>query len=389
MSSKREVVVGAFVLLGLCATGAVIFTIGNERRAFAKKVTYAATFPDVQGLKSGAPVRLSGIDIGVVKSVTHGPNPDDDKLYVKMEIVADEATRIRQDSIVKIANKGLLGDKMIEITPGTTGKPALPAGATVRSEEPADFSGLFSQVGDITTKTNQVLGHLEKTTATLADAEVRRDLQQTLHSVTVVMNSVATGQGYAGKLLTDPAEAERISRGVEQLEKTATKLNHTLDGINQILDRINRGPGFAHSLIYDSEGTKAIGQIGEAAGEAAIALRQVREGNGLAKTALYGGPGQEKIGENLQAISSDARAIVADVRKGKGTLGALLVDPSVYEDMKAVLGNVQRNDVLRALVRYSIKQDEQKPAVRVEGGAPATQSTDARTAPVGSARAPR
>ena len=52
-------------------------------------------------------------------------------------------------------------------------------------------------------------------------------------------------------------------------------------------------------------------------------------------------------------------------------LGALLVDPSVYEDMKAVLGNVQRNDVLRALVRYSIRQDEKKVVPKpVEAGAP-------------------
>jgi phospholipid/cholesterol/gamma-HCH transport system substrate-binding protein len=46
-------------------------------------------------------------------------------------------------------------------------------------------------------------------------------------------------------------------------------------------------------------------------------------------------------------------------------VGALLVDPSIYEDMKLVLGNVQRNDVLRALVRYSINKDEAKPTVEV------------------------
>ena len=41
----------------------------------------------------------------------------------------------------------------------------------------------------------------------------------------------------------------------------------------------------------------------------------------------------------------------------------------MYEDLKAVLGNVERNDVLRALVRYSITQDEKKPAVSI-GKAP-------------------
>ena len=48
------------------------------------------------------------------------------------------------------------------------------------------------------------------------------------------------------------------------------------------------------------------------------------------------------------------------MRQGKGTIGALLVDPTVYEDIKSAVGNVERNEVLRALVRYSIKADEQK-----------------------------
>ena len=61
---------------------------------------------------------------------------------------------------------------------------------------------------------------------------------------------------------------------------------------------------------------------------------------------------------NVNAMSDDLRSIVHDVRQGKGTLGALLVDPSVYEDIRALVGNVERNEVLRALVRYSIKADE-------------------------------
>jgi phospholipid/cholesterol/gamma-HCH transport system substrate-binding protein len=55
------------------------------------------------------------------------------------------------------------------------------------------------------------------------------------------------------------------------------------------------------------------------------------------------------------------------MKAGRGTIGALLVDPSVYEDIKSLVGNVERNQVLRALVRYSIKQDEgQKPHAEVK-----------------------
>jgi phospholipid/cholesterol/gamma-HCH transport system substrate-binding protein len=68
---------------------------------------------------------------------------------------------------------------------------------------------------------------------------------------------------------------------------------------------------------------------------------------------------------NLNAMSRDLRQIVANIKAGKGTIGALMVDPSVYEDIKLVLGNVDRNKALRALVRYSIKQDEKAPSVSV------------------------
>jgi phospholipid/cholesterol/gamma-HCH transport system substrate-binding protein len=69
-------------------------------------------------------------------------------------------------------------------------------------------------------------------------------------------------------------------------------------------------------------------------------------------------------------MSGDLKHIVANVKAGKGTLGALLVDPSVYEDLKVVLGNVERNKALRALVRYSIRRDGAQPGVEVRDPAP-------------------
>ena len=70
---------------------------------------------------------------------------------------------------------------------------------------------------------------------------------------------------------------------------------------------------------------------------------------------------------NVNGMSDDLRQIVANMKAGKGTIGALLVDPSIYEDIKSVVGNVERNQVLRALVRYSIKADESPPTtVKVE-----------------------
>ncbi len=365
MAFKRELVVGAFVTLGFALTAGVIFTIGQERRVFAKRVEFIANFPDVQGLKPGAPVRLSGVDIGSVKSISHGPNPKDDRLYVRLDIVKEEAVRIREDSIAKVANKGMLGDKMLEVTPGTPGRTPLAPGSSITSEEPADYGQLLTRLGDVAKKTEAVVANLERTTSTFADDRTRRDMQDSLRSLTVIMGNLAEGKGYAGRLLVDPAEADRIHGTFARMDTTMSKLNHLLDGVGKVVDRVNKGPGLAHSIVYDSDGVGMMRSFAQAADEVSLSLRGVRDGNGVAKVMLYGGPGQEKIGEDVQAITRDARDIVAGVKKGKGTIGALLVDPSVYEDMKMLLGNVQRNDVLRALVRYSIKEDEKKPKVEV------------------------
>lgn len=371
MANKRDVTVGAFVLLGIVLTAGVVITIGNERRAFDRKVEFQTAFDDVQGLKEGAPIRLSGIDIGKVKSVEHAKNANDDRLYVKMQVVSAEAGRIREDSVVRLANKGLLGDKMLEISPGSTTKSALPAGSTVRSEAPTDYGAMLGDVKEMSAQARVVIGNVEKVTGSLADEATRRDMQQAVHSLNALLGSISSGQGYAGRFLNDPAEADRVSHAIVEMGRTAQKLSVTLDNVNALVDRVKTGPGTAHTLIYDSDATKTLTQFGEAASEAAIALRQVREGNGLARGLLYGGPGQEQFAQNLTAASGDLRLIMRDIRAGKGTLGGLLVDPSIYEDMKSVLGNVQRNDALRAVVRYSIRQDEkQRSPLAVEGVAP-------------------
>jgi phospholipid/cholesterol/gamma-HCH transport system substrate-binding protein len=367
MSTKREILVGGFVLTGIFLTALVIMMIGNERRAFDSKVEFKASFKDVQGLKPGAPVRLSGIDIGTVTDVGHGKDPNDDKLYVKVEVVRAEAGRVREDSAARIANKGLLGDKMLEITPGTPGKQALSAGSTVASDESGDLGNLMAKAGDMMAKADAIMTNVEKMTGSLAEDQTRKDMQQSLHAVTVILNQVSAGDGYVGKLLHDPEEAARISHALQNLEQTTRKANDTMDNVQVLLARVNKGPGFAHDLVYSEQGSQTLASFGTLANETSTTLKGIREGNGLARGVIYGDSEQQKIMGNLSAMSTDMREIMAGVKQGKGTIGGLLVDPSVYEDMKAILGNVERNDVLRALVRYSIKKDEQKPTLDVKG----------------------
>jgi phospholipid/cholesterol/gamma-HCH transport system substrate-binding protein len=175
---------------------------------------------------------------------------------------------------------------------------------------------------------------------------------------------------------------------MSNLERTSAELGQAADGVNQVIARVNRGPGFAHEVIYGKDGSKALAQLGGAAEEVGTTLRGIREGNGLARSIIYGDSESQRMLSNLNDASEDLKKIIADVRAGKGTVGAMLVDPSVYEDIKMLLGNVERNKTLRALVRYSIKRDEKVRGVEVRdprpGPAAEVKASDA--VPVGKSR---
>jgi phospholipid/cholesterol/gamma-HCH transport system substrate-binding protein len=365
MAFGREIKVGIFVFAGIIVLGIVVFLIGDERRLFVRRVDLHTSFSTVQGLKEGAPVRMDGVDVGQVTWVGHSDDPTDARIHVKMRTARSEALRLRTDARARISNKGMLGDKMLELDPGSG--PFRPlSDEPLPGVDPTDFTNVFNDVGSITQKTDSVLGNLERVSGSLADDKLHSDMKSTMQSVTIIMKHLAEGDGYAHKLLADPAEAQKLSRMLANFEKTSSELALAAAEIRQLTARINKGPGFAHELIYSDAGSQTLSQFGNAAGEVALTLKGVREGNGLAKGVLYGDSEQQQIIGNLNTMSRDMRDIVAGMKAGKGTFGALLVDPSVYEDVKMILGNVQRNDVMRALVRYSIKQDEKKPAAEVK-----------------------
>jgi phospholipid/cholesterol/gamma-HCH transport system substrate-binding protein len=368
MNVAREIRVGLFVLIGLVLSGVVVFLIGDERRMFDSSESYRASFDDVQGLKAGAPVRMGGVDVGTVTEVGYSLDTGDARVYVVLDVVASEAERIRENSRVRVADKGMLGDKMVEITRGDMALPKLPAGTFI---PPSDEKGMIDQLGDMAKDAKGAISRIRDVSDELANEDLHRNIRSSAASLDIILHEVARGDGYPHRVLTDPQEAERISRTIQNLDLAIVELTATLREVRGVSARVKDGPGFAHDMIYGAGPTKPMEQLGDAAGEVALTLRGVREGDGVAHDVLYGGDGGHgrKAMEDLAAITGDLRAMVGDVRKGRGTVGALLVDPSLYEDVKLLVGNVSRNDVLRALVRYSIKQDEPRPSVQV-GAAP-------------------
>jgi phospholipid/cholesterol/gamma-HCH transport system substrate-binding protein len=358
---KRQVKVGLFVIFGLALTMAGVLLIGSTQLLWEPRTDYKTAFADVAGLKPGAPVRTGGLDIGQVTGVDHSSDPHDTRIFVTLSIVKKEAARIRTDTIARVTNKGLLGDRMIELSVGSPDAPILAPDKLIASEEPAD---MFAAANRLAAQAQETISKLEPLAQSLGDPKFAADIRGSAEDLHSLLDAMVHGSGTMHRIFYDHQEADQVDALLGSLQRTATHLDATLADVQDVTAHIKSGPGIANALVYDGELSRnAAGTLAE--------LHQdfvaIRQGNGLAHTVLYGDEGTQHVMANINAMSDDLRVIVAGVRQGKGTLGALLVDPTVYEDLRAAIGNVERNEVLRALVRYSIKADEKKGATATDG----------------------
>jgi phospholipid/cholesterol/gamma-HCH transport system substrate-binding protein len=359
---KREIKVGIFVLIGLLLVTVAIFMIGQNEYFWERKSTFYVQFYDVAGLKAGSPVQLGGVDVGTISRVGHSRDAGDTHIHVTLSIVRAEAVRVRKGTIAEVVNKGLLGDKMIELHVPHPEAPELASGGELVAKEPLDLTTYLTKFDTLVDKADHTLDNLEIASRNIADPELALELKGTIKSVHAILAGVADNDSAVHRLLMDGREGEKLDRLLSDIDHATSDVHGVMADVRDMTGQVKSGPGLAHALIYDGDVSKsAAGAIDELHKD----LLAVREGNGLARALIYGdGPGgadQQHMMKNLALTTEDIRTIVANIRAGKGTLGALLVDPSLYEDLRATVGNMQRSEVLRALVRYTIKKDEEQP----------------------------
>jgi phospholipid/cholesterol/gamma-HCH transport system substrate-binding protein len=367
-SRSTEFRVGIFVTLALGIGSALIFALGNRSATFASKNDYTAVFSSVSGLRTGAPIRVSGMDVGTVGDLEF---QEDGKVRVHLEIRQDVAALITGPrdavtgdgaSVATIGSKGLLGDMLVEVTPGS-GEP-LPAGAEIPARETGGMFSALARAGEIVDEIRPAIENVREFTEVLGDERFRRDLHDIAHNFAEVTRMVAEEDGTIPRLIRDEQLADRVESTLGSVQVATNELAATARNVRGITDEIRAGNGTAHEIIYGQEGTRLVTNLADTAGETATILRDVRTGDGNAHELLYGDSAGDLI-SNLTAITGDLRVVMAEVRSGRGTIGGLLMDPSIYEDIKRLVGNLERNDILRALVRYSIREDEPRdPAPR-------------------------
>ena len=129
---------GIFVLSGLACLAYLAIHLG-KMEVIGSGYQILANFDNISGLKTGAAVEVAGVDVGRVESIQLSPG---DRAQVTLRLEPD--LKLHDDAIASIRTKGIIGDKFVKLSPGSSEK-LIPPGGKIRDTESAiDLEELLS-----------------------------------------------------------------------------------------------------------------------------------------------------------------------------------------------------------------------------------------------------
>jgi len=303
---RLNLIVGAFVLICLAGAAGMILTLTAQGGLFAPRYKLLAGFENVLGLQANAPVWLAGKEVGRVESVRFGGLGGQRPVEVELWLDDDVREWIRTDSTATVGTIGVLGDAYIEVTIGTLEAPPLAPGDEIATLTPVGLGTLISKAGGALDQIRTLSEDIEATVSGFNAGDGGGKAAEAIAALTEMTLEVQSGDGLLHSLIFDNYEGD----GIESIE-------HSLAIFEEILVEVRTGKGILHELIYE-------------------------------ETAE-----QDLIVEVLEA-GARLNSILTKVDDGEGSLGLLLNDPTLYEDLKVLVGGAQRSAVVRSLIRLAV-----------------------------------
>ena len=142
----KKLAAGLFFIMGLSLIAVSVFFIGLDRGLTEPKFQVIALFHQVGGLAEGSPIRISGVNVGVVGTVDFLSQPIEGRsLKVRMDIFKKYEFEFRKCSKVSIRTEGVLGQKLVEISEDYSLKAFDPSVAII-GEDPLDVEDMAAVI---------------------------------------------------------------------------------------------------------------------------------------------------------------------------------------------------------------------------------------------------
>jgi len=195
-----EIKVGIFVFIGILAMFIIVFSIG---KFYILKPTYNVNvvFGFANGVASGAPVRLAGVSVGEIEDIKINYDQAQKRTKILISAKIKKEAMIEKDAVFTINTLGLLGEKYVEITPGSPDKGFVGNGDTVIGVDPVQ---------------------MEEVTKTMK--ELSSNAKAIMESAKVIVSRLEKGEGTVGKLLTEDKIYNDLEYFVSDIKRHPWKL---------------------------------------------------------------------------------------------------------------------------------------------------------------------
>ncbi len=304
---SQSIRVGLFFLLGL-ALAWITFESLNGGRLFKKPgYTLVAGFANLKGLKTGDEIRMAGVKVGAVELTRLAGH------RVEAVLAIEPGVKIPADAVASVEQSSLLGSNYLGVTFGTPGTELLKDGDEISTKATVDMSEVISQLGNLGSKLEQVIGEIGKSMGTGSEGggifqridklvtDNGPKLTETISNLQDITAKIKTSEGTLGKLVNDSKLHDELLAGVGEIKLAAADARTFMSDTKGIVADVKAGKGTLGLLLYD-----------------------------------------DATANSLRTSMNNLREVSDKLNSGQGTLGKLIADDSLYLNVQSTMKKADR-----------------------------------------------
>jgi phospholipid/cholesterol/gamma-HCH transport system substrate-binding protein len=335
-----ELKIGIIAVTAIAMAVMFVIAVGGQGGFSWQQYELVTKFPDVKGLKSGAVVRVAGVEVGKVDEVKLAGS----EVEVRLKVNEENKSRITEQSRASIGSLSLLGEPVIDVSPSTEGRQLqdgdfLPAGRA--PGQLADVAeGATQALAQVTGIVQDIRSGKGTVGKLFTDEQVYKEVNGLIQSAGVVAGELARGKGTMGMLVRDPAAYNR--------------LNGALGYLQDSLQRINAGEGSLGKLLKDEALAKSL--TSASANFDQVTARLNRNDNTIGRLLT-----ERELYDKINSLSGKIDAVTDGLQKGEGSAGRFLKDKELYDhvnaaasEMRQLISDIRKDPKKYLNVRVSI-----------------------------------
>ena len=299
-ATTQKMRLGIFVIIGLMLFVLAIYFIGEKQKMFGETNKLSAVFNNVSGLQLGNNVRYSGINVGTVRGISM---INDTTIHVDMIIDKSVFKHIKKNAVATIGSDGLVGNMIINITPGEN---------SFNAVQPGDIIKSINRI-----RTDDILNTLNVTHQNAALLTI--DLLK-------ITKEITQGKGTVGLLINDTIMGSDLKQTLRYLKLTSKGTSESVSKLNELIATLNNKDNVIGVLKDTAVANKIKAIVGN---------------------LKHSSDGINKVANNLNAT-------ITNVKDGKGALNYLSNDPELVRKIDSTMTNINQasfrlNEDLEAL----------------------------------------